>query len=233
MKAYKLGNKVKAILRTYSPCKIGNIEMKYPNQPYTILETTDAQILFKELNTSATSATSTQSLLNYNVDFVDYIQLNNVALTDKILNLIFEKDLEPIKPVSHSCNSDNSGYIYLPIESPIYDLFIYNDAGSLECEPYRVFEDNKIQVSKSNSNYLVFYTENASEGYYLNRLNNITLSIDLEVIGNKDDTTENFWIHLEKCSLSINKNLYFNNDINAIDLKFKKLKSDNDYITLK
>ena len=142
MKVYKLGNKVKAILKSYSPCKIGSIEMKYPNQPYTILETTDAQILFTALNRSSTSAASTQSLLNYNVDFVDSIQLNNVALTDKILNLIFEKDSEPLKSISQSCNSDSSGYIYLPVDGPIYNLFIYNDNGVLECEPYEVFEDN-------------------------------------------------------------------------------------------
>ena len=230
METYKLGNKVKAILRAYTPCKIGDIEMKYPSQPYTVLDTTDAQVSFKDRDSSATS---TQTLMNYNIDFVDSIQLNNIKLTDKILNLIFEKDSAPLRPISQNYNSDGNGYIYFPINYPVYNLFVYDDEGQLECDPYEVFESNRLKVSKPNSSYLMFYLEDATKGFYLNRLNNIVLSLDLEITGNENNATETFWMHFEKCTLSINKNLYFNNGINTIDLNLKNLKSENDYITLK
>jgi hypothetical protein len=40
------------------------------------------------------------------------------------------------------------------------------------------------------------------------------------------------YIHINKCSLSVNKNMYFNNSINATDLKFKVIDDGESYITL-
>lgn len=231
MTTYKLGNKVKAILRAYSPGKIGSVDITYNMQPYTILDTTDAQVIFRDNNVSAKSTQSTQSFINYNVDFIDSVQLNNVKLTDKILNLIFTEDSEPLHPMIHNLTSNEDRYIYLPISEEVYQVFVYNVDGELEAA-YDTLTQNYIIVDNPNTNYLIIYLRSAKKGYFLNRLRNITLALDLEITGNENDSTETFWMHFDKCSLSVNKNLYFNNGINTVDLQLKVLKSDNDYITL-
>ena len=38
MKTYKIGNKVKCIIRSYSSGYIGETRMEYDNQPYTVLQ---------------------------------------------------------------------------------------------------------------------------------------------------------------------------------------------------
>lgn len=227
METYKLGNRVKAILRAHSPGWVGNTEIFYSMQPYTILETTEATVLFRD---TVSTAKTTQSLLKYDVDFVDSIELSNVKLTDKILNLIFRQDDQPLKTIS--INQNSSGHI-LPLPSDIvcYQLFVFDDEGQLV---YAVDEaKDSIEVDKPDSNYLLVFLSDAEKGYYLSRQQNITLALDLEVIGNEDDTTNHFWLHFDKCSLGINKNLYFNGSVNSIDLRLQILKSDNDYITIK
>lgn len=92
-------------------------------------------------------------------------------------------------------------------------------------------------MRKETSNYLVFYSY-PGKGYALNRNQNIYLTLDLEVEGNKGDTQNNtdslytYFLHLEKCSLSVDKNLYFTGNVNTVDLNFKILHSDEDYITI-
>lgn len=229
METYKLGNKVKAILRAHTPGQIGSVEIQYSMQPYTILDAVDAQVIFKDNNSSAKSI---QTLVNYNIDFVDSVNLNNIKLTDKIINLIFSVDSKPLKTISKNYQSNSNGVIYLPNNTSLYQVFIYNDEGELEIA-YDKIDDNFIQVAKPLSSYLLVYLQDAQKGFSLNRMNNITLALDLEVIGNENNSTNTMWLHFDKCSLSVNKNLYFSNDINSVDLTFKILKSDNDYITLK
>ena len=229
METYKLGNKVKAILRAHTPGQIGNVEIQYSMQPYTILDAVDAQVIFRDNNSSAKSI---QTLVNYNIDFIDSVNLNNVKLTDKIVNLIFSVDNAPLKTISKNYSSNSEGLIYLPSKTPLYQVFVYNDEGELEAA-YDSLDVNSIQVSKPLSGYLLVYLQDAEKGFSLNRMNSVVLALDLEVVGNENDSTNTMWLHFDKCSLSVNKNLYFNNDINSVDLTFKILKSDNDYITLK
>ena len=227
METYKLGNKVKATLRAYSPGKIGNTEIKYCMQPYTIINDADVQVSFRDTDGNART---TQTLLNYNVDYVDSVSINNVPLNDKILNLVFQVDNAPLRTKSANCNSNDAGVIYLPDEK-MYQVFIYDDNGELESAHDELVD--YVVVNKPNSNYLIIYICDGTKGFSLNRTNNVTMALDLEVTGNENDTTNKFWLHFDKCSLSVNKNLYFSGSINTIDLKFKVLKSDNDYITVK
>ena len=230
METYKLGNSVKAILRAYSPGVIGDVNIEYPMQPYTIINSAEANIIFNTRDGNASNATNGQSLLNYNIDYVDSVVLNNVALTNKILNLIFKLDDNPLCTKTVNCKSNNEGIIYLPNEN-MYQVFIYNDLGELESAHDEINSSN-LQVANNNSNYLLIYITDGKKGFFLNRLVNLYMSLDLEIDGNEENRTNKFWIHLEKCSLSVNKNLYFNGSINSIDLKFKVIKSDNDYITI-
>lgn len=228
MKTYKLGNKVKATLRAYAPGKIGNVDIKYNGQPYTIIDAAEVQVNFAETNKDG--VVSAGSIFNFNIDYVDSVDISNVELTDKILNLIFGVDDEPLCSKTMNSNSDDSGIIYLP-EDVMYQVFVFDDEGELE-SAHELITDGQLSVNKLNSNYFIVYTCDGKKGFSLNRYNNTLLTLDFEVTGNKNDNTSKFWMHLHKCSLGVNKNLHFDGTVNSIDLRFKVLKSDNDYITL-
>ena len=57
-------------------------------------------------------------------------------------------------------------------------------------------------------------------------------TLDLLVTGNKEDNTSNMNIHIEKCALKIDKNMYFNQHSNAVDLIFTVLDTGKNYIAL-
>ena len=62
---------------------------------------------------------------------------------------------------------------------------------------------------------------------------NETVSLE-KSIGNEDDGTRDMSIHIEKCILKTNKNMYFTtNNSNAIDLRATVIYTGKDYITLK
>ena len=50
MKTYKLGNKIKCIIRSFASGKIGSQEMQYGNQPYTVLKDVAASVTFESEN---------------------------------------------------------------------------------------------------------------------------------------------------------------------------------------
>ena len=85
MKTYKLGNKTKCIIRSFSAGRIGEQEMQYDNQPYTVLKDVEASLTFTDKNISSKS---TFVDLSYNIDNLQEINISNVELNDKILNLI-------------------------------------------------------------------------------------------------------------------------------------------------
>ena len=86
MNTYKLGNKVTCIIRAYSNGKIGDVVMDYNNQPYTIVKSATANLSFTDIDITAKS-NFTQ--LAYNNSKLSQIQISDVTLNDKILNLIF------------------------------------------------------------------------------------------------------------------------------------------------
>lgn len=236
MNTYKLGNNVKCIVRSFSPCWINDIEMKYGNQPYTVLNDLEAQLTFRAHNKQAKSI---QTELSYNIDYADNLRLSNVKLSDRILNLIYSQYDSCLCHVSYNCDAVNGKfYLQMPLnEQMIYQLFIYNADGKLvKAEGSWSTNNNEIIIPEdqkiSNSNYLVFYSY-PGKGYNLQKTHNFYFTLDLEISGNKDESTSSYWIHLEKCALEIDKNLYFSGNVNTVDLNFKILHSDEDYITIK
>ena len=117
----------------------------------------------------------------------------------------------------------------------IYQVFIYNVGGELVDAEGTINKDNPIrkndQITKGG-NFLVFYGYANSKGRALHRKNNVYLTLDLQVFGNETDEETLYFIHLEKCNLSMNKNLYFSGNINTVDLDFTIIPSDDDYITM-
>ena len=227
MKTYKLGNKIKCIIRSCSTGLIGDQEMTYSNQPYTILKDVEASLTFADKEKKSKSIFTD---LAYSADSLQEITISNVEINDKILNLIFSKNEEKICSTVANCMAeDNKIYINAPADE-IYQVFIYDVDGNLE-QAYGFLDDFEVSV-KRNEDYLVFYSYQGTTSFNLNRSETPYLALDLILTGNIDDELNTSFIHIDKCALKINKNMYFNRSLNTVDLKFIVIDNDGSYITL-
>ena len=227
MKTYKLGNKTKCIIRSFSAGKIGEQEMKYDNQPYTVLKDVEASLTFVDKNISSKT---TFVDLSYNIDSLQEINISNVELNDKILNLIFSKNEDKLCSTMINCVAENNKiYITSPTDE-IYQVFIYDVDGNLE-QAYGVLNNMEVAVQR-NEDYLVFFTYVGEKSFKINRSESLYLTLDLILEGNADDEINTSFIHINKCALKVNKNMYFNRSLNAIDLKFVVIDDNESYITL-
>ena len=227
MKTYKLGNKTKCIIRSFSAGRIGEQEIKYDNQPYTVLKDVEASLTFTDKNISSKS---TFVDLSYNIDNLQEINISNVELNDKILNLIFSKNEDKLCSTMINCVAENNKiYITSPTDE-IYQVFIYDVDGNLE-QAYGVLNNMEVEV-KRNEDYLVFFTYIGEKSFKINRSESLYLTLDLILEGNADDEINTSFIHINKCALKVNKNMYFNRSLNAVDLKFIVIDDNESYITL-
>lgn len=227
MKTYKLGNKTKCIIRSFSAGRIGEQEMQYDNQPYTVLKDVEASLTFVDKNISSKS---TFVDLSYNIDSLQEINISNVELNDKILNLIFSKNEDKLCSTMINCVAENNKiYITSPTDE-IYQVFIYDVDGNLE-HAYGVLNNMEVEV-KRNEDYLVFFTYVGEKSFKINRSESLYLTLDLILEGNADDEINTSFIHINKCALKVNKNMYFNRSLNAVDLKFVIIDDNESYITL-
>lgn len=227
MKTYKLGNKTKCIIRSFSAGKIGEQEMKYDNQPYTVLKDVETSLTFVDKNISSKT---TFVDLSYNIDSLQEINISNVELNDKILNLIFSKNEDKLCSTMINCVAENNKiYITSPTDE-IYQVFIYDIDGNLE-QAYGVLNNMEVAVQR-NEDYLVFFTYVGEKSFKINRSESLYLTLDLILEGNADDEINTSFIHINKCALKVNKNMYFNRSLNAIDLKFVVIDDNESYITL-
>ena len=229
MKTYKLGNKTKCIIRSFSAGRIGEQEIKYDNQPYTVLKDVEASLTFVDKNISSKS---TFVDLSYNIDSLQEINISNVELNDKILNLIFSKNEDKLCSTMINCVAENNKiYITSPTDE-IYQVFIYDVDGNLE-NAYPVLNKMEMEVEvQRNEDYLVFFTYVGEKSFKINRSESLYLTLDLILEGNADDQINTSFIHINKCALKVNKNMYFNRSLNAVDLKFIVIDDNESYITL-
>lgn len=226
MKTYKLGNKIKCIIRSCAAGKIGDQEMQYGNQPYTVLKDVEASFTFAEKNKISKSIFNE---LQFSQDNLQEVTISNVELNDKILNLIFSKNEDNLcSTFENCCAEDNKIYISAPT-SEIYQVFVYNVDGELE-QAFGTLDSMELYVER-NEDYLVFYSYKGEKSYKLSRSQSQYLSLDLILEGNADDDLHTSFVHIDKCALQINKNMSFNRTLNAVDLKFIVVDEDN-YITL-
>ena len=227
MKTYKLGNKIKCIIRSFSAGRIGEQEIKYDNQPYTVLKDVEASLTFVDKNISSKT---TFVDLSYNIDSLQEINISNVELNDKILNLIFSKNEDKLCSTMINCVAENNKiYITSPTDE-IYQVFIYDVDGNLE-QAYGVLNNMEVAVQR-NEDYLVFFTYVGEKSFKINRSESLYLTLDLILEGNADDEINTSFIHINKCALKVNKNMYFNRSLNAVDLKFVVIDDNESYITL-
>ena len=227
MKTYKLGNKIKCIIRSFADGILCGNKVK-ANQPYTLLKDVDASLVFKDFTKHGKTIFNE---LSYSEDALQEITISNVELTDKILRLIFSQQEDNLCFTVENCYSSNNTIFINPPSGVAYDVFVYDIDGQLE-NYYESLNRTEIPVLK-NEDYLVFYGFQGSNSFNFNRKQDQYLTLDLIIEGNVDDTPNYSFIHINKCSLQINKNMYFNRSINAVDLKFIVVDDGKSYITLK
>ena len=232
MKNYKLGNHFDCIIRAYSAGIVGNQVAKYDNQPYTILKNIEANFVFDSIESKSKSSFSN---LLYNKDTLSSVSFSNVELNDKILGLIFSKNENKLCHIAQNCEADqNNIYISAPT-TEIYNVFVFDINGDLE-QSHQLVQANEVGIIvlpvKLNENYLVCFDYEGDLSFSLHKNNNAYFTLDLIVTGNTDDITSKAYIHINKCALSINKNMYFGSEINTVDLKFQVIDDQLSYITL-
>lgn len=229
MKTYKLGNKIKCIIRSFAAGKIGDQEMIYGNQPYTVLKDVEASLVFSDKSVNGKSMFTD---LSYNIDTLQEVNISNVELNNKILNLIFSKNEDKLcSTVTNCVAADNKIFITAPTNE-IYQVFIYDVDGNLE-QAYGCLTKTEMEVNvQRNEDYLVFFSYIGEKSFKINRSDSLYLTLDLILEGNADDETNPSFIHINRCSLKVNKNMYFNRSLNAVDLKFIVIDDNESYITL-
>lgn len=233
MATYKIGNKVTGIIRSFCSGKLGETIMEYDNQPYVFLKDIDVSLTFSEQD--KTNNQGVKNLLEYNFDTLQLVSINNVKLTDRILSLVYKENKEgPLFSRREQYTSDNEGKIYLNLPSnSIYQVFVYDDEGVLE-SAFGEYTSSTLTVNKINSNYSIYYSYEGEKSFFLEKPENFYVTIDFEALGNENDGTQDMCIHIAKCVLKVNKNMYFtSNNSNAIDLTAQVIYTGDDYITLK
>ena len=226
---YKIGNVSDVILRSVDASAIGSYNIKYGYEPYTILKDKEIEINFKSITKELKGSTN---ILQFNQDYPDELVVNNVELNDKILNLLYQPANEGICTEYQNCVSDEEGMVYLNnIKDKYYQIFIFNEEGNLE-SAYGELTESQLKVKNANSSYLIVYGFLGNKNYLIHPIENIYFSIDIITKSNSDDITFPTYYHFDKCALQISKDMYFDNNANTVNLKFKILDLDNSTISL-
>lgn len=230
MATYKIGNKITGIIRSYYAGTLGKMEMVYDNQPYTILRDISATATFSEQTVS--ERVGVNNVLGYNIDSLKEIKLNNVLLTGKILDLIYQENEDKLFSKQENYTSDENGIIYLNTTDTIYQVFVYDSDGNLE-QAYGTYEDTTITVNNTESDYSIYYSYIGEESYLLDKPENQYIKLDLIIVGNEDDSTQDMCLHVDKAIIRVDKNIYFNNTTNTVDLTIVVISTGLDYLTIK
>ena len=238
MRTYKLGNKIDCIIRSFSPVKIGDDELIFANQPYTVLKNVKANLTFK---TSDGEAKTRFSQLHYSVDTLDEVTISDVELNNKILNLIFSKNEDKITSHMQNCEVENNKFYLTASDSNIHQVFVYDINGKLiaatgqwTTDEVDITQFDYVNLPEAGytGNCLVFYSAIGGLSHNISKTENLYLTLDLIITGNADDELNASYIHINKCAIFVDKNMYFNNSLNAVDLKFKVINDGESYITL-
>jgi len=234
MSTYKIANKVKGIIRSYASGPIGNQMAEYANEPFMRIEEVEAVLTFSSRDSN--QAIGEKRVLEYNHDTLTSIQLSHVPLSDKILSLLYIKNIEA--PLFHKqayFESDIEKKIYISIGgvSKIYQVFIYNQEGILEDAYGELDISEPLEVREADSTYSIYYSIEGSKSFFLDKPENLYITLDLELIGNENDNTQDMSLHIEKAVIKTNRNIYLNrNTGNTIDIIADVIYTGLDYITI-
>ena len=217
MENIKLSNRLDCIIRGIAPGHIGNTELSYGNQPYTIIRDVAVTFSFSSVDSSYNAQ---YKVLGHRLDNVSSVSIGGVKTTQKILEMVFGSAEGLLTKVVSTKISNSKIYISAP-SFPIYQVFVFDKSGNLIAAADRLdspamtldrIPDEVVQVFFSYPARQSFSFDEHPQWMYF------TLDFAGEV--NLSDKTSYTTIHLDKCLLRTNRNLIFNADANTIDLEF-------------
>lgn len=230
MKTYQIGNKVTCIVRAFCPTTIGEVQMQYDNEPYTILKDVSVSITFTDSEENAYSAHKNRQL-NFTTGSLNQVRISNVQLNNKTLGMLFNKQELGLKSHFESVIADEDGHVFLSTqEEVIYQVFIYDSTETM-IQAYGNINPSAIELTPDES-YLIVYQTLGNDILGLNIPNNTYYTLDFICEGNTDETTAPTYIHIQKAGLRSEKSLYFNRNLNAVDLTFNVIATKEDYLVL-
>lgn len=230
MKTYQLGNKVTCIIRSFVPSTIGDVQIQYSNEPYTILKDVAVSMTFNDVEKNARDGEKHRQL-NFNQSILNQVRVSNVQLTNKVLGMIFNNYENGLRSHYEAVDSDSEGHIFLSTtDEKIYQVFIYDDNEDM-VQAYGETDPSEI-VLTPNKAYLIVYGTLAAKGLHLVSPENTYYTLDFICEGNSDENTAPAYIHIHKAGLRSEKSLYFNKNLNAVDLTFNVIETDDDYMIL-
>lgn len=152
---YEYGDLCNVIIRCNSERKIGDTVYQ-ANEPYTILEDVIVNLYYKTITSDASAK---PNVIATREGLPDYISISNIALTDKLMCLLAEKQSH--KPLSNFCHCEAwNGEIFLP-HNNITNVYIYDNEHN-RVEGFTIQEDRLIGSFIDGASYLVFYNYNST-----------------------------------------------------------------------
>jgi hypothetical protein len=230
MKTYQIGNKVTCIIRSFCPSTIGDVETQYNNEPYTILKDVSVSMTFSDVEKNARDGQKLRQL-NYDMSALNQVRISNVHLTNKVLGMLFTDYENGLKSHYDAVETDDTGHVYLSVQDDkIYQVFIYNEDEEM-VQAYGEIAPEEILLTPEK-NYLIVYQTLGNKSLKLNSPNNMYYTLDFICEGNTDEVTAPTYIHIQKAGMRTEKSLYFSRNLNAVDLTFNVIKTEDDYIVL-
>ena len=162
---------------------------------------------------------------------LNQVRISNVHLTNKVLGMLFTDYENGLKSHYDAVETDDTGHVYLSVQDDkIYQVFIYDEDEEM-VQAYGEIAPEEILLTPEK-NYLIVYQTLGNKSLKLNSPNNMYYTLDFICEGNTDETTAPTYIHIQKAGMRAEKSLYFNKNLNAVDLTFNVIETEDDYIVL-
>ena len=174
MEQVKIGNKIKnLIIRLASDLPIEGMDPITPNEPYTVLHDIQASFVFEE---RIRTQKAQFSVLSYNNSKLGSVTLFNVPLTEKVMNLLFERDHLLSATMVEDTYADECGHIFLNRVSSkdfVYNLFLHDedqkvttsDIGSVDEIKRWAADENSLVIEDESLNLVSQFRCNGCEEY--------------------------------------------------------------------
>jgi hypothetical protein len=222
-KNISIGSSVDVILKVVSNRTIAN-KNYVAGEPYTVLS--NVGVNFSYGGAAQSISIQTGNLIDYLKQFPDTLTIQNVNLTQKIMDLLFVEGSAAQK--TEHCNlTERSTYI-----SPnATNIFIYQDNQRVpESSISYDATTGKLtfkELSDNFNNCVCFYNIAVDNCYSLETKNNAYFELDIVGKGNIEQDTSDFYMSLPTCALlPSNRFIFVPNSLNKINLVFSIIKSE-------
>jgi len=148
---YEYGDLCDVIIRCNSDRIIGG--KKYSaGEPYTILENVIVNLSYRITNSDSSAK---NQVIAARDGLPDYISISKVALNDKVMSLVADKQGKKMLSNFCYCEADG-GQIFLPHSEQIFNAWVYNENHDLVID-FTIQEGKLIGDFEEGQSYLVFY----------------------------------------------------------------------------